>query len=410
MKSLEILFKNKVGKWDKEWKSLGEIATEIYSGNGVTNSQIGSGDYPCTTPGSISNAFSIWFDCCNFKINPSLIKNPKYFEHGDLLFVTSSQIARTIGDCCAYLGSAKAIAGSDILVLKHNQNPKYLSYALSTHEAKKQKTKFATGEAVIHLYSSSIKKIKIPLPPLEIQEQISEILDVLRELVRELEVELKLRKKQYRYYLNKLISDVIEKGWGEYKTLGEIAKEIYLGKEVTKLQINKGNYPCIHYGEIYTTFKIWFNRCISYTDAKLIKSPKYFEQGDLLIASASTINGKVGDCCAYLGSEKGIAGDKTIVIKHKQNPKYLAYALSTQNAQFQKEKYSSTGTITNINLPNIKKLKIPLPPLEIQEQIANALDHLRELCEDLEKGIPKEIELANKRYEYYRDLLITGEN
>ncbi|WP_216083708.1 restriction endonuclease subunit S, partial [Candidatus Mycoplasma haematohominis] len=58
----------------------------------------------------------------------------------------------------------------------------------------------------------------------------------------------------------------------------------------------------------------------------------------------------------------------------------------------------------------VKKLKIPLPSLEIQEQIANSLDKLRELCEDLKKGIPKEIELANKRYEYYRDLLITGHN
>ncbi|GCE64097.1 putative type-1 restriction enzyme specificity protein MPN_089, partial [Candidatus Mycoplasma haematohominis] len=175
---------------------------------------------------------------------------------GDLLIANASTAKTGIGKCCAYLSQEKIIIGKNITLIRHNQNGKYLSYALATTKSINQKEKFAVTGTVTGITIASIKKLKIPLPPLEIQEQISEILDVLRELVRELvrelETELKLRKKQYRYYLNKLISDVIEKGWGEYKTLGEIAIEIYRGNGITKSQVGSGKCPCILYGEIHT--------------------------------------------------------------------------------------------------------------------------------------------------------------
>ncbi|WP_216083433.1 restriction endonuclease subunit S [Candidatus Mycoplasma haematohominis] len=118
----------------------------------------------------------------------------------------------------------------------------------------------------------------------------------------------------------------------------------------------------------------------------------------------------IGKTCAYLSKEKAIVGGHTAIFKHNQNPKYLAYALSTKEIKKQKIQLTQGVKVFDLTSTAIKKLKIPLPPLEIQEQIANALDQLRGLCEDLETGIPKEIELANKRYEYYRDLLIIGKN
>ncbi|GCE64087.1 putative type-1 restriction enzyme specificity protein MPN_089 [Candidatus Mycoplasma haematohominis] len=300
------------------------------------------------------------------------------------------------------------------MCFRHNQNPKYISYALSLNTSKQQKKRYASKGVAVYIKSKDIKKIKIPLPPLEIQKQIVQVLDAFRELVRKLinrlKIELKLRKKQYEYYLNKLISDVIEKGWGEYKTLGEIATEIYRGNGITKSQLDKGDFPCIHYGEIYNIHKIWFNKCISFTDEKLIKNPKYCDHGDLLITGAGENIKDISKACAYIGKEKAIAGGNLMIFKHLQNPKYLSYALSTNAVQIQKQKYAKEGVLVSISTNDLKKIKIPLPPLEIQEQIVNALDHLREICEDLEKGIPKEIKLANKRYEYYRDFLITGKN
>ncbi|GCE64086.1 putative type-1 restriction enzyme specificity protein MPN_089 [Candidatus Mycoplasma haematohominis] len=192
--------------------------------------------------------------------------------------------------------------------------------------------------------------------------------------------------------------------------MGEIAIEIYRGNGITKSQVGSGKCPCILYGEIHTKHNIWFNKCSSLIDEKLIKRPKYCEYGDLIIAITSENLKDIGKTCAYLGQEKIIVGGDIVILKHKQNSKYLAYVLESYIGQKQKINLAQGMTVFHISTIAIKKLKIPLPPLEIQEQIANALDHLREICEDLEKGIPKEIELANKRYEYYRDLLITGEN
>ncbi|GCE64052.1 putative type-1 restriction enzyme specificity protein MPN_089 [Candidatus Mycoplasma haematohominis] len=389
---------------------LEEIATEVYRGSGITKSQIEKGKYPCIRYGEIYTTYDIYFNKCISSINPELINNIKYCEYGSLLITSTGENLKDIGKSCVYLGQEKIIVGNGITIIKHNQNPKYLSYALSANKSKRQKMNLAQGVKVFGLSAYKIQKIKIPLPPLEIQEQISEILDVLRELVRELETELKLRKKQYRYYLNKLISDVIEKGLGEYKTLGEIATKIYRGDGIKKEEIKTNQYPCIHYSEIYTNYEIWFDKCISSVEKQLIKNPKYCEYGDLLFAISSVMAENISKSCTYLGKEKIIVGGDIVVLKHSQNAKYISYALSTNHALNQKIKHSTEGTVSHISTKAIKKLKIPLPPLEIQEQITNALDHLRELCEDLEKGIPKEIELANKRYEYYRDLLITGEN
>ncbi|WP_216083676.1 restriction endonuclease subunit S [Candidatus Mycoplasma haematohominis] len=389
---------------------LEEIATEVYRGSGITKSQIEKGKYPCIRYGEIYTTYDIYFNKCISSINPELINNIKYCEYGSLLITSTGENLKDIGKSCVYLGQEKIIVGNGITIIKHNQNPKYLSYALSANKSKRQKMNLAQGVKVFGLSAYKIQKIKIPLPSIEIQEQISEILDVLRELVRELEIELKLRKKQYEYYLNKLISDVIEKEWGEYKTLGEIATEIYRGTGVTNSQIGSGDYPCTTPGSISNAFSVWFDCCNFKINPSLIKNPKYFEYGDLLFVTSSQIVRTIGDCCAYLGSEKAIAGADILVLKHHQNPKYLAYALSTHESKKQKTKFATGEAVIHLYSSNIKKLKIPLPPLEIQEQIANSLDKLRELCEDLEKGIPREIELANKRYEYYRDLLITGHN
>ncbi|MDQ9884929.1 restriction endonuclease subunit S, partial [Acinetobacter baumannii] len=77
-----------------------------------------------------------------------------------------------IAKSCAYVGHDKCLAGGDIVVLKHNQDPKYLSYALSTTEAKMQKSKGKVKSKVVHSNVLAIKEIMIPVPPLEVQHEI----------------------------------------------------------------------------------------------------------------------------------------------------------------------------------------------------------------------------------------------
>lgn len=138
------------------------------------------------------------------------ISSPKYFEHGDILFAITGESVEDIAKSTAYVGNEKCLAGGDIVVMKHNQNPKFLSYALSTADAQKQKGKGKVKSKVVHSSVPAISEITIPLPPLEEQERIVKILDRFDSLCNDissgLPAEIEARKKQYEYYRDLLLT------------------------------------------------------------------------------------------------------------------------------------------------------------------------------------------------------------
>ena len=246
--------------------------------------------------------------------------------------------------------------------------------------------------------------IEIPVPPLEIQNEIVRILDNFTELEEELEEELVARRKQYEYYRDSLLSfdDSVE-----WKKLGDIATDIYRGSGIKRDQVSPDGIPCVRYGEIYTTYNIHFDTCVSHTVLEEIQSPKYFEHGDILFAITGESIEDIAKSIAYMGNDKCLAGGDTVVLKHKQNPKYLAFALSTTNAIMQKGKGKVKSKVVHSSVPSISEIEVPIPSLEEQEKIANILDNFLQLCNNLTSGLPAEIEARHKQYEYYRDKLLT---
>lgn len=193
-----------------KYKALGEIATEFYRGSGIKRDQITSDGILCIRYGEIYTTYNIYFDTCISHTKEEYVTNPKYCENSDILFAITGESVEDIGKSCAYIGHEKCLVGGDIVVMKHNQNPKYISYALSTENARLQKSKGKIKSKVVHTNLLSIKEIKIPLPSLEKQERIVKILDELtekqNELIQNLMLEVTARKKQYEYYLNKILS------------------------------------------------------------------------------------------------------------------------------------------------------------------------------------------------------------
>jgi len=190
--------------------SLGDISTKMYRGSGIKRDQITETGTPCVRYGEIYTTYGVWFEKCVSHTNESMIDSRKYFEHGDILFAITGENVDDIAKCTAYMGQERCLAGGDILVMKHAQNPRYLSYALSTTDAKSQKTRGKVKSKVVHASISSIESIVIPLPPLEVQNIIADILDgfifLTSELTAELTAELTTRKKQYEFYRDKLLS------------------------------------------------------------------------------------------------------------------------------------------------------------------------------------------------------------
>lgn len=265
---------------------------------------------------------------------------------------------------------------------------------------------------------SDLSDIEIPVPPLETQKRIVSILDkfemLANSLIDGLPAEIEARKKQYEYYRDLLLDfKIIGGGYNlldnivRWLPLGEIATEMYRGSGIKRDEVTQEGIQCVRYGEIYTTYDIWFEKCVSHTNEKVITSKKYFESGDILFAITGENVEEISKSCAYLGHERCLAGGDIVIMKHGQNPKYLAYALSTTDAQRQKSFGKIKSKVVHSSIPAISAITIPIPPLCVQEWIVKILDKFHSLVTDISQGIPAEIEARKKQYEYYRDKLLS---
>lgn len=285
-----------------------------------------------------------------------------------------------------------------------NVNTKFLYYIL---QAIAQSYVYS-GMGNPKLMSNVMSKVSIPVPPLLVQQEIVRILDRFTELEAELEAdlgaELEARKKQYNYYRDELFAFSQNVAW---KTLGEITTDMYRGSGIKRDQVTEAGTPCVRYGEIYTTYNIWFDSCISHTNAKDISNKKYFEHGDILFAITGESVDEIAKSCVYVGNEKCLAGGDIVVMKHNENPKYLAYALSTTEAQMQKSKGKVKSKVVHSSVPALKEIEIPVPPLKEQERIVAILDHFDALVNYITQDLSAEVVARAKQYEYYRDKLLT---
>jgi type I restriction enzyme S subunit len=355
------------------------------------------------------------------------LNSPKYFEYGDILFAITGESIEEIAKCTAYVGNEKCLAGGDIVVMKHNQNPKYIAYALSTTEAQRQKSKGKVKSKVVHSSVPALKEISIPLPPLEIQSEIVKILDNFAELTAELTAELEKRKKQFEHYRDMLLNftgggryDNISQNEPcpsiEWKRLGDVIMSLKTGlnpRQNFKLNTMKSTCP-------YITGKDVFNNTINVSErtdliepsvVALINKRACIENGDVLFASTGT--GTVGRMALVNNYNNDWAVSETMYClkpkKDKVLSKYLMFVLTSSKAVGQYEPKISKGSVPHLKVADLMNIEIPLPPLAEQERIVAILDRFDSLCNSLTEGLPAEIALRKKQYEYYRDRLLDFE-
>ncbi len=267
------------------------------------------------------------------------------------------------------------------------------------------------GEHARH-WISRYSQLEVPIPPLEIQQEIVKILDTFTELNTELNTELKARKKQYQYYQNMLLDfndinsnhkdakmsaktypkrlktllqTLAPKGV-EFRKLGEVC-EIIRGKRVTKKEIlDKGKYPVVSGGIGFMGYLNEYNR----------------EENTITIAQYGTAG------FVNWQNQKFWANDVcfSVIPKETLINRYLYYVLT--NMQNYLYSISNRSAIPySISSNNIMQITIPIPPLEIQQEIVKILDQFSLLTTDLLAGIPAEIKARKKQYEYYREKLLT---
>lgn len=254
---------------------------------------------------------------------------------------------------------------------------------------------------------SKYSQIEIPLPPIEVQNEIVRILDKFTELEAELEAELDCRKRQYEFYRDKLLSFENVGGQNvEWKKMSEIGTFIR-GNGLQKKDFTEKGVGCIHYGQIYTRLSTFTDKTLTYCSEELARKLTPVHPGDLIIACTSE---NVEDVCksvAWLGEEDIVTGGHACVFSHHENPKYIAYLFQTEIFFQQKKKYARGVKVIDIKVADLQKIKLPIPPLSEQERIVSILDRFESLTTSLTAGLPAEIAARRQQYEYYRDKLLT---
>ena len=285
-------------------------------------------------------------------------------------------------------------------------NYKFLFYWLSI-EAKNH---VYSGMGNPKLMSHQMEKILIPIPPLSVQTEIVKILDALTALTSELTSELILRQKQYEYYREKLLSvdnlklSIENIQWVKLNDLGELIR----GNGLQKKDFTETGVPAIHYGQIYPYYGTFATETKSFVSPELAKKLKKAKYGDVLIAGTSENVKDVMKPLGWFGSEIAFSGDMFAFRPNKKvNTKYLTYILQTEKFYKFKEKYAQGTKVIRVRADNFLNYEIPLPPFEEQQRIVSILDKFETLTNSITEGLPLAIEQSQKRYEYYRELLLS---
>lgn len=163
-----------------EWevKRVKRCINSYSKGNGITKDEVFvDGNTPCVRYGEIYSRYDNSFSECVSATKIEIQQSPQYVSKDDILCAATGELIEEIGKATAYVGNTPCLAGGDIIILRHNQNPVFLSYVLNSRYAQAQKSCTKTKLKVVHISASDICNVLIALPPLEEQHEIASYLD-----------------------------------------------------------------------------------------------------------------------------------------------------------------------------------------------------------------------------------------
>lgn len=193
------------GKPNEDIKKFGDYCTMI-KGNGVQKTDFVDIGIGCIHYGQIYTHYGSFTYTTNKFVSKEVFEKARKASKGDIIMTDTSENVEDICKSVAYLGEDNIAVSNHALIIKHEQNPKFLSYSTQTNSFFKQKQKCAYGVKVTGIKPEHLAKFKIYLPPLSEQQRIVSILDTFEASISNLEAQLAQRQKQYEYYRNQLLT------------------------------------------------------------------------------------------------------------------------------------------------------------------------------------------------------------
>ena len=386
-----------------EYKKLGEIG-DFYSGlSGKSKDDFKEGNAKFITYMNVYSNPSLRIDVDD-RVKIAKGEKQNVVEYGDILFTGSSETPDECGmtavltqrtDEPLYLNS---FCFGFRLRDKTLFEPDFLKHLFRSAELRRQIKRTANGVTRFNVSKAKMAKVVVPLPPLPIQREIVQILDNFANLTAELTAELAKRKKQYEHYRDMLLNFT---GGGRYdkfgnengtpriewKRLGEVA-EIGTGSSNTDEQLEKGDYPFF----VRSQEVRWKNE-FEYDETAIITSGDGVGVGKIF----HFYEGK------YALHQRAY---RIHIVSDEFLPKYVFYYMKNGFLKYI-ERNAFQSSVTSIRRPMLLNFQLPLISIAEQKCIVVILDRFESLCNSLTEGLPAEIALRKKQYEYYRDKLLS---
>lgn len=381
-----------------EWKKLGEVCN-FQNGFAFKSKYFRDNGHAIIRITNIDNNIIdlndvIYFDKTDYKED----LRPFEVYNGDIMVAMSGATTGKIGiyrgfDICYINQRVGAFRP------KENLHNGYLYHYLTSKV--NEMYILAGGGAQPNLSSTKLMStLEIPLPPLPIQEEIVRILDKFVEQQEQLEKLIELRKKQYEYYREELLTPKEGEEW-ETVSIGDLGT-ITRGRRFVRDDVRSSGMPCIHYGDMYTYYGITARTTKTFLDRDFPKKMQYAKKGDVVVVGAGENDLDIGVGTVWEGDEPTAVHDACYILEHKQNPKYIAYFLRTNNYHQQLRKFVSEGKICSISGTGLGSCLIPLPSLAKQQEIVDSLDRFEANISVMKSALVA----SKKRYEHYREELL----
>ncbi len=368
-----------------EWKELGEVCSVKKGKQLNKNLLTEDGSYPAYNGGQ---TYSGRTNDYNVEAN-TIIVSQGGASAGFVNFVDTKFWANAH---CYYILPDETRVNNRFVYHFVKMNQKYLMY-------------FQHGAGIPALKSDKLTKLLIPIPPLKIQEKIAQILDKFTDYVTELTSELTSRKKQYSFYRDKLLSFEDEVYQVEWKTLDAVSER------TSNISWNKiGDDEKFKYIDLSSVDRV-SNKITETTSITKSTAPsraqKIVKSNDIILGTTRPTLKRFTKITDDYNDQICSTGFYVFRTNGEVLPNYVYHIFSSSDFYKYLEENQSGASYPAISDALVKKYKIPVPSLEIQSRIVQVLDNFDKVCNDLNIGLPKEIELRQKQYEYFREKLLT---
>ncbi|ERI63727.1 type I restriction modification DNA specificity domain protein [Capnocytophaga sp. oral taxon 863 str. F0517] len=379
----------------KHWKikKLGEIGI-FFKGKGVPKNKITDTGFKCLTYGDLYTKYNFVIEGVKSFIDKETALISQEIRYGDICFAGSGETLEDIGKCATFIDDEIGYAGGDIIVFRTEQNPIVMSYLLNSDIAKKQKFSMGQGHSVVHIYSSQLEMLKLPLPPLKEQEKIAEILltcDKAIRLTTQIITQLKQRNQG-------LAQQLLTGEKSNYKTIGKYIKEI--SNRNSNLQVKKVLSVTNSKGFINQFEQ--FGRELASSD---VSNYKIVSKGQFAY-NPSRVN--VGSIDLLQDSEIGILSPMYIVFETKKDylsSKFLYYHLKSNSFLVRIPTYVQGSVRDTLSFKALSEMEFFIPNIEKQKKITKILDTAHQEL----KLYEQKLQLLQAQKKTLMQKLLTGE-